>query len=234
MYITPFSVPIFLDVIAVLLWALSGAIVATRRGFDLVGVFAIAVVASTGGSIIRDGLFLQRTPPVVTNPAYLPAILIVSLGVIPFSHLIHRWRFLDQGVGIIDAIGTPAFTVLGTGLALAAGTTVPGAMLIGALNGIGGGILRDMLVGDTPEVFRPGQFNALVAVLASGLYILLLQVLGASDALAAWLTVGAYFLTRVLTIRYNWHTVAMQDVDYPAIPDKYLPRRIFPRRKDDS
>ncbi len=228
-----FSVPTALDIIAVALWALSGALVATRRGFDVVGVFAIAVVASTGGSIIRDGLFLQRMPPIVTSPAYLPVIVIVSIGVIPFVGVIRRWRLLNQGVDVIDAIGTPAFTVVGTGLALATGTTLPGAILVGTLNGVGGGILRDTLVGDTPEVFRPGQFNALVAVLASMLYILLTRLLGMSDDPAAWLTVAAYFVVRVLTIRYNWRTVPMQDVEYPHLPDIGLPANPF-RRKDDS
>ena len=108
---TPFSVPTSLDVVAVALWALSGGLVATRRGFDVVGVFAIAIVASTGGSIIRDGLFLQRTPPVVTDPWYLPAIFIVSLGVIPLSRLIRSSRFLDKGVLSDTLRDVPVYTV---------------------------------------------------------------------------------------------------------------------------
>lgn len=228
-----FTVPNLLDLVAVALWALSGAVVATRRGFDVVGVFAIAVVASTGGSIIRDGLFLHRMPPVVVNPSYLPAIFLVTLGVIPFTHVIRRWRLLDQGVDIIDAIGTPAFTVLGTGLALSAGTTIPGAVLIGTLNGVGGGILRDLLVGETPVVFRPGQFNALVAVLAANLYLLLTRVAGVSDTPAAWLTVVAYFIVRVLTIRYNWRTASMEDT-FTGDWTRHLPLSISRQEKKDE
>jgi uncharacterized membrane protein YeiH len=81
--ITVHQVPFVLDVIAALAWAISGSLVARAKGFDFAGVFTIALIATTGGGLIRDGIFLQRVPVMVTDPLYmgvaLGAALVISL-----------------------------------------------------------------------------------------------------------------------------------------------------------
>ena len=69
-----FQVPILFDYVATFTWAVSGAVVAIRRRFDIVGVFVVALLAAIGGGLLRDALFLNRTPVFLVNPAYLSLI----------------------------------------------------------------------------------------------------------------------------------------------------------------
>lgn len=72
-----FQLPLWLDYGATFLWAISGALVAARRGYDIAGVFTIALVTATGGGLLRDGLFLQNGPPeLVQSPAYLVLVVV--------------------------------------------------------------------------------------------------------------------------------------------------------------
>ena len=69
--ITTYEFPYILEVLATIAWATSGALVARACGFDFMGVFIIALVSTTAGGLIRDGIFLQRIPVMLTDPLYL-------------------------------------------------------------------------------------------------------------------------------------------------------------------
>jgi uncharacterized membrane protein YeiH len=201
-----FEVPIFLDYFAVCTWALSGAILGVRKGYDITGVFVVALLSSVGGSLLRDGLFLHKVPPVASNPYYLPLILGVTLFVAVFARIFflsavnrHTANLIDW----IDSIGTPAFAVVGMQLSLAAGIPLPGVALIGALNGVGGGVLRDVLVGDVPSIMQPGLYFALLVAITCILFLVLTLVLGIDSDPAAWTTVAAFVVLRLLVARFN-------------------------------
>src|SRR5690242_9587785 len=70
-----FQVPVLFNYVATFTWAVSGAIVAIRRRFDIVGVFVVALLAAVGGGILRDAVFLNRTPYFLLDPAYLSLIV---------------------------------------------------------------------------------------------------------------------------------------------------------------
>ncbi|MBP7394299.1 MAG: TRIC cation channel family protein [Zoogloea sp.] len=207
-----FHVPVYFDYLATFAWALSGAIVAMRKRCDIVGVFVLALLTSMGGSILRDGVFLQRPPPVLTDLFYLPLILAATLLAAVFRHRIANLRVVDRLVGTIDAIGTPAFAVVGLQLALESGIPLPGVILVGAVSGVGGGVLRDLIVREVPFILQPGQFFALVVLLACIAFLTLTLGLQLDTARAAWATIALFFVVRMLTIRYNWHT-------HPLMPD---------------
>lgn len=76
--VSEFHVPVYFDYLATFTWALSGAVVAMRKRCDIVGVFVLALLTSVGGGIVRDGLLLQRTPSVLTDPMYLPLISLAT------------------------------------------------------------------------------------------------------------------------------------------------------------
>jgi uncharacterized membrane protein YeiH len=137
-----FQVPSLFDYFATFLWALSGAI-----------------LAAMGGSTLRDGLFLNQLPPVVTNGWYLPLILFAAIIVRFFWLRIADTRLVDNLINLIDALGVPAFAAVGMQLSLEAGLPAPGVVLIGMINGFGGGFLRDIAVGNTPAALKPGRFN---------------------------------------------------------------------------
>src|SRR5262245_36897080 len=155
--ITEFQFPPSLAFLATVCWAVTGAIVARNRGFDFTGVFTLALISTTGGGLIRDGLFLQRTPVMLTDTQYIIIPFCVMVVVSVFGSYWERLSWWDRVVNIIDAVGTPAYAVIGFQLSLLAGIPLAGAILVGLVNGVAGGVLRDLLVGDVPQFLRPGQ-----------------------------------------------------------------------------
>ena len=197
-----------IDYIATFTWAASGALVAIRKHFDIIGVFVIALVSSVGGGLVRDALFLQRTPVLLTDPFYLPLIAVTVALVSLFTGLVSRILKVDtvkKLVDVIDAIGIPIFAVIGMEMAEAQGIPGTGVLFVGLVNGTAGGLLRDVLVGEVPAILRPGQFVALLLLVACGL-ALVLKHYGVNASQAAWATVCSFFVLRILAIRFNWTT----------------------------
>ncbi len=201
-----FHVPPLFDYFATFLWALSGAIVGMHKRYDIAGVLVIALLASTGGSLIRDGFFLQQTPPVLRDGWYIPLIVLATAIVSLFRQRIARMSLVDRAIDVIDAIGVPAFAVLGMQLSLAAGIPSPGVVLVGVVNGFGGGLLRDLVVGDTPTILKPGQFYISAAIFVCILFVFLVRWLGIDNKIAAWGIIVLFFTVRMLSIRYDWRT----------------------------
>lgn len=220
---TEFHVPVYFDYLATFSWALSGAIVALRKRCDIVGLFTLALLTSVGGGLLRDGLFLQRTPPVISDPVYLPLITLATLLIALLHQRIADLPMVDRLVSTIDAVGTPAFAVVGMQLALDAGIPLPGVVLVGAVSGVGGGVLRDVVVREVPVILQPGQFFALVVVLASLAFLALTLALRVDTVVAAWATIGLFFVVRMLTLRFNWQTRPLLRNDPPECPSKPQP-----------
>jgi uncharacterized membrane protein YeiH len=113
-----FQLPPVFDYFATFLWALSGAILGMHKRYDFGGVCVVALVAAIGGSTLRDGLFLNQMPPVVTNVWYLPLILSAAIILRFFRQRIASMRLVDNLINLIDALGVPAFAVVGIQLSL--------------------------------------------------------------------------------------------------------------------
>lgn len=201
-----FQVPLSFDFLATFLWAVSGAIVGMHKRYDFTGVFVIALLASTGGSLLRDGLFLNRTPPVLTITFYIPLILLATIIVSVFRQRITQIVLVDRTISIIDSVGIPVFALVGMQLSLLYGVPLPGVVLVGVVNGIGGGLLRDLLVGNTPAILKPGQYQVSALILVCILFLILSQLLGITLVVAAWIMIGLYVVIRLLSIRFNWRT----------------------------
>jgi uncharacterized membrane protein YeiH len=207
-----FQVPVLFDYAASFTWAVSGAIVAIRRRFDIIGVFIVALLAAIGGGLLRDALFLNRAPVFLVNPAYLSLIVAATILTAVFTRYLRGLigpETVQKIVDYIDAVGTPAFAVFGMQLAEDAGLPLIAIVFVGVTNGVAGGLLRDVVVNEVPTLMRPGQFATLTLLAACGLYLLLTLQIGVPPTRAAWITVGAFFVARVLTIRFNWQTTAV-------------------------
>ncbi len=216
-------VPVYFDYFATFAWAFSGAVVGVRRGYDIVGVFLVALVSSTGGGLIRDGFMLQKTPALLTNSVYLVLIAVATVLV----GLVSKWLvsvlkqgWLDKFIELIDAIGMPAFAIVGMQKALEQEISIPGVILVGVINGVGGGLLRDVLVRETPRLLLPGQYSSLVLLIACmtflGLrfgpgvtFLGLWSGPGLSATQAAFVTITLFFVVRALTVRFNWTSGAL-------------------------
>lgn len=204
-----FQVPVLFDYVATFTWAVSGAIVAIRHRLDITGVFIVSLLAAIGGGLIRDAMFLNRTPIFLLDPAYLTLITGATLSTAFFTRYLRNLigpDLVQKAVDYIDALGTPAFAVFGMQLAEDAGLPIPAIIFVGVANGVAGGLLRDVFVREIPALMRPGQYASITLLAACGIYLLLTLQAGFSPTLAAWITVGMFFVARVLTIRFNWQT----------------------------
>ncbi|MCE9561700.1 MAG: TRIC cation channel family protein [Planctomycetes bacterium] len=198
------QLPIAFDVVATFVSAVAGALVAVRRHYDYVGVFALAFVTGLGGALLRDGIFLQGGPPAaVRDNRILLAILAATLLGIGINQLGRR---LSQLVLILDAIGLGVYAVVGADRAYAAGIGHLGAALVGVVNAVGGGMLRDVLTREEPVIFKPGQLYGLAAALASGCFIALLTGFDLDAESAAVAAASTGVLLRLLAVRYDWKT----------------------------
>lgn len=142
-----------LELLGLFVFAVSGGMLAVRKGFEVVGVTALACTTALGGGVIRD-LVLGDTPPRAFRDV---AYLVVPLGAAFVAFIGHSWinRSLHRSVQVFDAAGLGLFTVTGAVKAAAYPTTALGAVLLAVVTAVGGGILRDVLANDQPQLFQP-------------------------------------------------------------------------------
>lgn len=214
-----FRLPMLFDYAATLAWATSGAVVGIRKGYDIVGVFVIALLSAVGGGLVRDGILLHRTPVFLIDPHYLPLIaattVLISVFTGPLTSLL-KADTIRTLVEILDALGTPAFAAVGMQLAQDKGISTAGVIFVGVANGVSGGLLRDLVVGDVPVLLRPGQFVTLTLVFACGLFLFLRRQYQVGPTDAAWAMVATFFLIRVVSVRFKWKSRPVAEPQPPA------------------
>lgn len=199
-----FDLPVFFDLGATFAFALSGALAGIKRDFDIVGVLALALATGIGGGLMRDGLFLDAgTTPLLTNPRYIQVILAATLAGVLFGSRIHHFARL---IVIVDALGLGAYAAFGVQKSLLAGLAPSAAVLVGVINAVGGGVLRDLLCREEPLVFKPGQFYLLTALGGAVTFVFCSVTLGWTSNQAAIAAVALTFVFRALTITFNWRT----------------------------
>ena len=204
-----FVLPVYFDLGATFLYALSGALVAIRRQYDIVGLFVLALVTGLGGGLIRDSIFIQSGPPLaMKDERYLYAVLIGCLLAAGFSRRMDR---LQKVFLLADALGLGAYAVVGVEKSITAGLSIVAAIMVGVINAAGGGLLRDVLVREEPLLFKPGQLYVLGALLGACLFAWLILRRNWPFDQAALVSVGATFLFRLLAIIFNWKTVSVAE-----------------------
>jgi uncharacterized membrane protein YeiH len=219
------------DVVATLFWAISGAMLGARRGFDILGIFIVAMVSSVGGGLLRDGFFLQDGPPrFLQSPLTLGLIVAAVLIVLLIGHRIRTLPWFGGAVAALDAMGAGAYSVVGIQLAIAASLPVGAVILIGMVNAIGGGMLRDILLGQVPQVLKPGVVLSLATLSGCILFVALLQLEVASN-LAGLVTVIVVFAIRMVALRFDLRTRALSrfEEDWRA----HHPRPSTPANRDE-
>ena len=211
-----FQLPIWFDLGATFAFALTGALAALKRGYDVVGLISLALVSGIGGGLIRDGIFLQQgLTPLLTNPNYLYVIGAAALGGVLLGERVHQF---NRVIAMVDALGLGAYACFGVQKSLQAGLGPTAAVLVGVVNAVGGGLLRDVLTREEPLVFRPGQFYVLVALAGAVTFVFLTAQLGVSATIAAFAAIGLTFVFRMLTIVFNWRTGALATVQKKSAP----------------
>lgn len=205
----PFQLPLAVDLGAVAIFAATGAMAARQKRYDLVGAAVLALVTGLGGALLRDGLFLQAGPPgALRDGRYLAAVLAGAVAGVVFARLLHRLRLL---ILVADAVGLGLYAVYGAQQALLANLPLLSAVLVGAVNAVGGGLVRDVLVREEPLLFRPGQLYALAAIAGCATFVLLDVTAAQATPVAAGAGVAVTLALRLGSIRLGWRTGALAE-----------------------
>ena len=189
-----------LDLVGTFVFAISGASAAARQRLDVFGVLVVAFVAGNFGGITRDLLIGAVPPAALDDGRYLLVSLLAGMITFRWHAVVERLR---NPVLIFDAMGLALFAVAGTQKALAFGLDPAMAALLGMLTGIGGGVMRDVLLNRVPAVLRADLYA--VVALAGAVVVVVGHWLHWPPTVSAIGGAGLCFLLRVLALRYDWH-----------------------------
>jgi len=193
-----------LDLTGVFVFALSGGLLAVRKGFDVVGVLVLAVAAGLGGGILRDVL-IGAVPPVGISDWRLMAAA-GAAGVITF--FFHpRLPRIQPLVLVLDAVGLGLFAIAGTLKALEAGTTTLTAVVVGVLTAVGGGAIRDLLAGAPPRVLAERELYAVPALLGAATFAAFWTA-GVVEPVVTSGCVALTVIVRLVALRLDWRAPA--------------------------
>ena len=189
-----------LDLIGTFVFALSGAVSGVKNKLDPFGVSVLAFVAGNAGGVTRD-LLIGAVPPAAINDWRYVAVSIAA-GAVTFVWFpkVTRWRSMAL---LLDAAGLGLFAVAGTQKALAFGINPFVSALLGMLTGIGGGMLRDLLVNEIPVVLRADLY-ALAALAGAGV-VVVGHLLGWPPTPATIAGAVLCFGMRLVAIRRGWN-----------------------------
>jgi uncharacterized membrane protein YeiH len=209
--VTPSSTQIALDLVGVFVFALSGGLAAVRARLDLFGVVVVASVTALGGGIVRDTLLAENPPYSLRHWPYLVVPVIAAALVFGWHPQVARARKL---VLLLDAAGLGLFTVTATQKSLEAGLGLAAASIVGVITGIGGGVIRDVLLRQIPVVLRR-EIYAVAALIGAGLVCLGHAI---HQLHAPWLigTAAVVFGVRVIALTRHWSAPTARNLEDQA------------------
>ncbi|MEU6011002.1 trimeric intracellular cation channel family protein [Streptomyces sp. NPDC001698] len=195
------SVQHTLDVVGIFVFAISGALLAVRKNFDVFGIAVLAEATALGGGLFRDIVIGAVPPAAFTDLGYFLTPLFAAL-VVFFLHP-HMER-IQTAVYVFDAAGLGLFCVAGTTKAYAYGLNLTASATLGMATAVGGGVLRDVLANDVPSLLRwDRDLYAVPAIVGATMVVLCIHY-DALNPFTSGLAVVTAFVLRLLAMRYHW------------------------------
>ena len=188
-----------LDLVGTFVFALAGATAGVRRQLDIFGVAVLSFATACSGGIARDVLIGAVPPAALSDWRYAAASLLAGLLAFRWHALIRR---VQSPVRLFDAAGLALFAVAGAHKALAFGLHPVMAALLGMLTGIGGGMVRDVLLAQVPMVLRSDLYA--VAALAGAVVVAIGSQLGLAPIVTALAGAILCFTLRMFAMHRAW------------------------------
>ena len=203
------SILFALEAVGTVAFASSGAMVAVRKKLDLFGIIVLGVITAVGGGMLRDLMIGNIPPNMFRNPVYVFAAFLTVIVLFVLFRLrpsLLGGRYIEQYekiMNILDAIGLGAFTVTGidTGVEAGYGSYHFLIIFLGVITGIGGGILRDIMAGETPYVLKK-HIYACASIAGACLYTFFLEY--TRSDLAMVVSALLVIAIRMLASHYRW------------------------------
>lgn len=189
-----------LDLAGTFVFAISGAMAGVHKRLDVFGIAVLAFVTGTVGGISRD-LLIGSSPPLAINDIRYGFTTLIAAIVVFFAH--HISDRIQGPVAIFDAAGLSLFAVTGSIRALHFGVSPVMAVGLGMLTGIGGGIVRDVLIGRIPAVLQQHELYAIAALAGAAVAVVGVE-LSWPFTPTALIAAGLCFFVRFMSLRHGW------------------------------
>ncbi len=215
-------------IFATVVGAIAGATASSRVRMDMFGIVTCATIAALGGGTVRDillnGLVKPNGEPMsvywvgADDVQFLYFAIITALIIFYISRM-HR---LPVGtIRVADAFSMAFFSLLGTAKAHYLGCPYLVSICMGVCTGVAGGVLRDVLTGNVPYVFRPGEIYATASFVGCASFIILQELLNVPYEYAYIVGVAAVFIIRMIAVYLNWKLPSYRPLfDNVGIPDE--------------
>lgn len=190
-----------LDLIGIFVFAISGALLAVRKNFDVFGIAVLAEVTALGGGLFRDLVIGAVPPAAFTDLGYFVTPLLATALVFFLHPHVER---IQAGVNVFDAAGLGLFCVVGTIKAHDHGLGLTASACLGLATAVGGGVLRDVLANEVPSLLRwDRDLYAVPAVVGATMVALCIRY-DALNSLTSGAAVITAFVLRLFAMRYHW------------------------------
>lgn len=186
-----------LDLLGTFAFAVSGIRLASAKNFDWFGAYVVGFVTAIGGGTIRD-LLLDVTPGWMLSDIYVICTAIALVWVVAFSKMVIT---MNNTIFIFDCIGLSLFTVVGVERAVSLGFPFWVGIIMGAMTGAAGGVIRDVLINEIPLIFRKEIYA--IACIVGGIVYWLCDMAGLGEVLCQIICGVTVFVTRLLAVKFN-------------------------------
>ena len=197
------------EMIGTVAFAIAGAMVAINKKTDVFGVVFLSVVTAVGGGVLRDIIMGTFPPRMFADYRYVTAALITSLAVFIIAYIFRdeyqkRINTVDSVNNIFDSIGLGVFTVSGAKIAIESGFEINGVLVVcmAMMTGVGGGLLRDAILGEVPFVLKKRVYAIASIIGAIGYYLMYHN--GVNQILASAIAVSVVFAIRICATVFKW------------------------------
>lgn len=194
--------PFFIaDIIGITFFAISGALVATRKSLDLLGILIAASMTALGGGVIRD-IILDRSP--ITFHATYPSMTVFIVMILFIYYRWHNHEEIEQKAFFVlsDTIGLVAFSITGALLALEADLNIFGVIILAFVTAVGGGVIRDVMINEVPAILISDFYGSIAVLTALELYIF--DLLNILNPLSTLLIAIVTIIIRLLAYYKKW------------------------------
>ena len=196
-----------IEIIGTIAFSVSGAMTGIEKKMDIFGITILGLTTAVGGGIIRDVLTGCIPPQTFRNPSYAAVAIVTAIIIFLFAYkgkLVYNTRIFEVLIFVMDSLGLGIFTVVGINTAWSTSNEFGRFLLIfvGVLTGVGGGVLRDMLAGNTPYIFVKHVY-ACASLAGAIVCVYAWEALGATNAMLAGALVVV--LIRLLSAHFKWN-----------------------------
>ena len=201
-----------LNIVGTISFAISGAIVAMKKHFDFFGVIVLGVTTAVGGGFMRDIIFGQVPPSALVSPTYVIIAIVASV----FSFLsffrkkvVKNIKFFELLMFFMDTFGLAAFTIVGVVFCFKnTQNNLFISLFVGIINGVGGGVLRDIFAGEQPYIFKKHIYACAAAVGAIATFALY----NVGYILAVLVGFFTIVTIRCLSAYFRWNLPVVNDL----------------------